>query len=226
MPELSADLQKFQHLKGAFDIIRYLGKLDHPADMDMICDDLDMSDRRFGKAIKRLATRSYVQMNIDREYSLTPSGEEAATELEDYYADGGGEQQVGDNKIIRRLHLALPRQLSAGQTTSMYVGIDEDQEESLSTPADIVLRISAINALLSGNDDAMLKLGNSSLAQTLELTPEMYTQIRIKIQVFQLAPNGEDITVCGGLYADIDVASNNAESSLVAYTSQLLFDSV
>lgn len=224
MPQLSAELQRFQHLKGAFDIIRYLGEIDQPADADLICDDLDMTERRFGKAIKRLVTRSYVQMNSDYEYFLTQSGEDAAEELDDYYADGGGQSKVSDNKISRRLHVALPRQLSAGHTTPLYVGIEADISASLSTPADIVLRVSAINGLLNDDSDAMLKLNNQALVQNLELTPAMFSQVRLKVQVFQIAANGEDIEVSGGLYVDVDVTTDAGESSLVAYTSELSFD--
>lgn len=221
---LSVELKRFEHLKGAFEIIRYLGTVDAPADADTICDDLDMSDRRFGKAIKRLVTRGYVQMNNDYEYFLTQSGETAADELDEYFADGGRQKNTGDNKISRKLFVALPRELSAGQTTDMYIGVESDATTSLSSPADIVLRVSAANALLSGNDDEMLKLSNDSLKQSVQLTPEMYTQVRVKVQVFQLAPNGEDITMAGGMYVDVNVSADQPNSNFVAYSSEIALD--
>jgi len=224
MPQLSPELKRFEHLKGAFEIIRYLSKTDDPADEFVICEDLDMSDRRFSKAIKRLVTRGYVQMNVDREYYLTQNGEDAADELDDYFADGGRQKNTGSNKINRRLLVALPRELGAGQTTDMFVGVEPDDSTSLSAPADIVLRVSAVNALLSGNDDEMLKLNNDSLKQSLQLTPEMYTQVRVKVQVFQLAPNGEDITMCGGLYVDVNVSATEPQSNFVAYASDIALD--
>lgn len=224
MPPLSPELKRFEHLKGAFEIIRYLSTQDQPADADMICDDLDMSDRRFGKAIKRLVTRGYVQMNNDYEYFLTQSGESAADELDDYFADGGRQKNTGDNKVERKLLVALPRALGAGQTTDFFVGVESDATSSLSSPADIVVRVSATNALLGGADDEMLKLSNEPLKQTLQLTPEMYTQVRLKVQVFQLAPNGEDITMCGGMYVDVDVLSSESNTNFVAYASQIALD--
>lgn len=224
MPELSIDLQKLQPLKGAFDIILYLSEQGVPADTDTICDDLDMSDRRFGKAIKRLVTTGYVQMNLDYEYYLTDKGEESAEELEAFYGAGGSSRDVNENKVVRRLLLALPRQLTAGQTTDMHIGFEADDSSSLSSPADVVLRVSAIHALLSGGDDTMMQLGNDLTKQVVQLTPEMYEQVRVKVQVFQLAPNGEDITMCGGMYIDVNVDTTGDQNSLVAYATEVALD--
>lgn len=224
MPELSDNLKKLQTLRGAFDIIRYLGEGDDPASADDICDDLDMSDRRFGKAIKRLVTRSYVQMNSDYEYFLTKTGIEAAEELVAFDAAGGADDGFDNNKVIRRLLIALPRELTAGQPTDMYVGIEDDSEDSLASPADVVMRVSALNASLSGADDEIVKLNNNQLTKLLQITPEMYTQVRVKVQVMQLAPNGEDITVCGGLYVDVAVGTDNSQNSLIAYAADIALD--
>jgi len=223
MPELSIELKKLETLRGAFDILRYLSEDDIPAGADDICDDLDMSDRRFGKAIKRLVTRSYVQMNSDYAYFLTQKGINAAEELAAFDAGGGSKQPTNENKVMRRLLVALPRQLMAGQTTDVHVGI-QSGNGSLATPADIVMRVSAVHALLSGNDDEIMKLNDAAITQTLQLTPEMYTQVRVKVQVFQIAPNGEDINMCGGLYVDVDVNASDSQEGLIAYASDVAFD--
>lgn len=224
MPELSIELKKLETLRGAFDIIRYLSEDDTPAGADDICDDLDMSDRRFGKAIKRLVTRSYVQMNSDYAYFLTQKGLSAAEELAEFDAAGGAKRSVNANKVTRRLLIALPRQLTAGQTTDLYVGIESDSSSALGAPTDIVLRVAATHALLSGSNDEIVKLNNNAMTQTLQLTPEMYTQVRVKVQIFQIAPNGEDINMCGGLYADINVGTEDNQDGLIAYASEVAFD--
>lgn len=224
MPELSIELKKLETLRGAFDIIRYLAEDDTPAGVDDICDDLDMSDRRFGKAIKRLVTRSYVQMNSDYEYFLTQKGKTAAEELAEIDAGGGIQRAVNTNKVMRRLLVALPRQLTAGQTTDMHIGIESDAGNALATPTDIVLRVSATHALLSGSTDEIMKLNNDAITQVLQLTPEMYTQVRVKAQIFQIASNGEDITMCGGLYVDVNVGVEDTQGGLIAYTSDIAFD--
>lgn len=226
MPELSDDLKKMQTLRGAFDIIRYLAQASEPMHADDICDDLDMSDRRFGKAIKRLATRSYVQMNSEREYFLAKNGIAAAEELAAFDAAGGETNEVNANKVMRRLLLALPRELTAGQSMDMHIGIDRDGSQGLSVPADIVVRISAVNAQLTGSDDEIMKLSNESMAKALQITPEMYSQVRIKVQVVQIAPNGEDITMCGGMYVDVNVATDDSQNSLIAYAADIALDPV
>lgn len=224
MPELSVELKKLETVRGAFDVIRYLSEDDTPAGADDICDDLDMSDRRFGKAIKRLVTRSYVQMNSDYQYFLAQKGISAAEELAAFDAAGGAQRVVNTNKVMRRLLVALPRQLTAGQTTDVQIGIESDASNSLATPADIVVRVSAIHALLSGSNDEIMKLNNDVITQTMQLTPEMYTQVRVKIQIFQIAPNGEDITMCGGLYVDTTVGVEDIQGGLIAYASDIAFD--
>jgi hypothetical protein len=224
MPELSIELKKLETLRGAFDILRYLSEDDTPTGADDICDDLDMSDRRFGKAIKRLVTRSYVQMNSDYAYFLTQKGIDAAEELAAFDAGGGSKQSTNENKVMRRLLVAMPRQLTAGKTTDLHVGIESANGSSLATPADIVMRVSAVHALLSGNDDEIMKLSDAAMTQTLQLTPEMYTEVRVKIQIFQIAPNGEDINMCGGLYVDVDVNTSDSQDGLIAYASDVAFD--
>ncbi len=64
---------------GALDIIRYLAKQDSYAAFDTeIIAALGLSDRAFGKALRRLVTREYVEMQYDGSYALTETGIEAA----------------------------------------------------------------------------------------------------------------------------------------------------
>ncbi|HRL14494.1 MAG TPA: winged helix DNA-binding protein, partial [Aggregatilineales bacterium] len=73
--ELPFHLQTLEPLPGALDIIRFLGALDEPhADVEAICETLDMSDRRFNKAIRRLVTKGYVQMVGDMRFVIDREG--------------------------------------------------------------------------------------------------------------------------------------------------------
>ncbi len=64
---------------GALDIIRYLAGQDSYAAFDTeIIAALGLSDRAFGKALRRLVTREYVEMQYDGSYALTETGLEAA----------------------------------------------------------------------------------------------------------------------------------------------------
>jgi hypothetical protein len=60
----------------------------------------------------------------------------------------------------------------------------------------------------------------------IEITPENYNQIRLKMQVFQLSPDGEDISDCGGLYIDVNVQASGPADNLVAYSTSLELDVV
>ena len=225
MSELPIHLKVLEPLPGALDIIRLLGENENqPADVDWICDSLDMSDRRFGKAIRRLATTGYVQMNPDSDYLLTEKGIQAAQDLAEFDAAGPREEEVGENKVTRRLLVALPQTLVAGQTSEIAIGFQEDTDAGLDAPTDVVLRVTTTHALLSGNGDEMLKLDNSSAHQNFHLTPEMYNEVRVRVQVYQLAPNGEDINMCGGLYVDVPVVGENTQAGLVAYGADIHFD--
>ena len=226
MPELPLHLQRLEPLKGALDIIRFLGASDSPADADTICDSLDMSDRRFGKAIKRLVTVKYVDMNMEYEYQLTEKGQDAAAELAEYDSAGPVVETKDANKVHRRLTLAVPQQLVAGHTSDLHLGFHPDTGNQFDSSADVVLRISTIHALLSGSGDEMLKLDNASKQHTFQITPERYSQVRLKVQVFQLAPNGEDISMCGGMYVDMDVQGSGDPSGYLAYGTDVAFDPV
>ncbi len=215
--ELSVNLKKLEPLPGAFDIIRYLHTCEeYVATTDEIMTDLDMSERRFSKAIRRLVTTDYVQMGAQGEYRLTEMGVQAAEELEAYYALAP-QSNTYDGKIARRLMVALPRTLAAGQPSRFFVGFHPDPNRRLETPANIVLRLSAMNAQLSKNGDAMMNLDNESKHEALDIIPGNQSQVRLKVQVFQLAPNGEDITDCGGMYVDVDVALSENDKRMVAY---------
>ena len=111
--ELSMNLKRLETLGSAFDIIRLLDSSEYALDSYDVCEELAISERRFGKAIKRLVTTGYVTMDAERCYSLTDNGYEAAEELNEYFADGGGETDDGSsNKIQRRLILAVPQEIS------------------------------------------------------------------------------------------------------------------
>lgn len=93
MAELPFHLKTIEPLPGALDILRYLGTLDSfTADADDICDSLDLSDRRFSKAIRRLVTKEYVVMDGDMVYRLTEQGQGAVEEIADFDAEMGKRQ--------------------------------------------------------------------------------------------------------------------------------------
>ena len=90
----------------------------------------------------------------------------------------------------------------------------------------MVLRVTAINAEVSGDGDEMFNLGSGHYTQAIQVTPEAFTKARIKIQVFQLSPSGQDISVAGGMYADVDITGETQDTTYIGYGTDLQIDPV
>lgn len=222
--ELSYKLQTLQPLRGALDILRMLGAAPpYMADSYEIMEKLELTERTFSKAIRRLATNDYVQMDGDQVYRLTDKGKEAAEELAAYDAATPADQkgQTKETPILkRRMVLAVPPALVAGKPTNVVVGFSPASNgQLLPAPADMVVRLSVLNGEPSTPEDLIFALYNSHTQDTVRVTAGYYTQIRLKMEVFQLGPNPDDISISGGMYVDVDVVADTAPSTstMVAY---------
>ena len=218
--DLPLHLKKLEVLPSALDIIRFLA--DGAADLDDICDGLDISERRFRKATRRLVTTGYVQMGTDGVYELTSKGNNAVRDLSGYDSQAPTEDET-DESPQRRLVLALPRTLIAGQAAPLHVGFPTDASGNFEPPLDLVLRLTSTYANLSSSGDKLISLGQPAYTDQITITAQPYTQVRLKVQVFQLLPGGEDISVCGGFYVDVDVADQGESGPLVAYGLDMSF---
>jgi len=220
MPELPLDLRKLQTVPGALDIIRYLYQLsDGVADADTMMDDLDMSERRFNKANRRLITNKYTQMRADYTYELTPKGLEGARTLIAFEAENAPEQ-TEQNGIKRQVMLAVPRNLVVGETSPLIIGFPSDAEFSQTT--DIVLRLESVYADV-GDLDEMLRLDVDSLRVETTIVPQRYNQARLKLRVFQLTNGGNELNECGGMYVDVVVLDAGDTGEMIAYSADLRF---
>lgn len=224
--ELPFHLKTLEPLPGALDIIRYLGGLeDQIADADEICDELELSERGFSKAIRRLVTKGYVAMDGDQVYRLTEQGAQAAQELGAFYAVTGSirTENTGPKRVSRRLVLALPGTLVASTPAEVHVGFHEaDLGHLLTTPAQVVLRLSVLNGQLEHAEDVVLNVSNMPVRQSYKVIPGPFTRLRLRIQVFQINPDTDDVEKSGGLYVDMDVVpSAAAGQSMVAYGADL-----
>lgn len=230
MIELPYHLQTLAPLSGALDIVRFLGDLDAPsADADEICDALDLTDRTFGKAIRRLVTKGYVQMDGELIYRLSNQGREAVEILREY--DSANPQteirtRTEASLITRRLVVAVPPAFVIGQPGMIAVGLDGATDEEtgvLYTPADMVVRVSVVNGEPTKPQEAVLKLSNYPVKHAFSVTPRASQQLRVRVQVFQLGPNPDDINIAGGLYVDTGIsrAASAIPSAPVAYGSDI-----
>ena len=210
----------------AIEVLRYLSKLDMGmAGIDDICQEVGLSERGFGKAIRSLVTKGYVVMDGDQVYRLTDNGSAAAEELGDYVdedADESFDDEMDDEDlepITRRLVMVMPRFLTANQPAHVVVGFDP-QDEPMS-PLEIVVRLSVLNGEPSQPQEASFQLDSSADRQDFLVTPGPYTQARIMAQVYQLGPNPDDIAVAGGLYVDADVTTSGDPDDRVAFGADI-----
>lgn len=216
------------HLKAlppeALDVIRYFGGLESPiAHADEITEGVGLSDRTFGKVIRRLVTKGYLQMDGDQAYRLSDQGQTAVEELAEYDETAPAEQpkrEVIMEQLPRRLFIAAPQKLVAGQPTEVYVGFHEASDErELAEQADVVVRLNVLNGEPMRPQEIAFELNNDHEYKTFSVTPGLYKCLRIRASVFQLGPNPDDIAVAGGLYVDLDVTAQPDANSgqLTAY---------
>ena len=230
--ELPFHLKTLEPLRGALDIIRFLDGIDEPtADADVICDTLDLSDRSFSKAIRRLVTKGYVVMDGELIYRLTDQGTEAAQELNVYdeatggglgemvASDGGGTEQ---QTVNRRFIVALPGRVVAGQPSELIIGVHDAASSGMSGTAEMVARVSIVNGQPETPEDVLFSLGDGATKQSLEITPARYTEMRIRVNVFQLGDNPGEIHTAGGMYIDVPVTSETAgQAPLTAFGTDI-----
>lgn len=212
----------------ALDVIRYFWSIDHTtATVDEICENVGLSERGFGKVIRRLVTKGYIVMDGNQIYRLTEQGHAAAEELASYDAVApvdDDEDEDEAERIPRRLVVVVPRLALAQEPARVVVGFTSGT--GLSAPVELVTRLSVVHGEPSAPQEATFEVADQAVKKDFWFTPGRYTQARIRVQVFQLGPNPDDIVVCGGMYADIDVtASPDAASpELIAYGSDIVIE--
>ena len=220
MAELPIDLRQLEPVRGAHDILRYLyNQADHVADGDDIMDDLGLSSRGWDKAKRRLVTRGYIQMQGDYAYELTSKGADSAQILLEH--DGASGAQDDDGKVERQVVVALPRNLVLGQTSPMMIGFEPKDE--FSDSASLVLRVSTTYADL-GDFEEMVTLDSDTHIIETTITPQAYNQARIKLEVFQFSPGGDDLSECGGMYVDVVVLESGDTGEMIGYGVDLEFE--
>lgn len=220
----------------AVEVLRYLSKLDMGvAGIDEICEEVGLSERGFGKAIRSLVTKGYVVMDGDQIYRLTDQGRAVAEELGDYFDDEAYDedalQDMADAAdmpeetpevpafstpvpVIRRLVLVMPREVAAQQPAHLVVGFAPLAEQT--EAVEVVMRVSVLNGEPDTPQEASFALTNAAAVQDFLMTAGPYHQARVKVEVFQLGPNPDDIAVAGGMYVDVDVRPQ-AASDRIAY---------
>lgn len=224
--ELPYHLKTLEPLTGALDILRFLrDEPDMLAPVDTLLDALELSERAFGKAIRRLVTQGYVQMDAEAVYRLTDNGRRAADELIEYETTVGesatGAYPTSDAAITGRVVLAIPEVLTDAKPVELYVGAALDSDSSLQRSTDVLVCISALNAEPGHTQDAQLTLLDQPVRHTFTITPQGFDTVRVRVQVYQLLGDGEELVPCGGFHADLPVTTAGADGRRIAFGSPI-----
>jgi len=221
------------HLKAlppeALDVLRYFSGIDAPiAHADEITEGVGLSERTFGKVIRRLVTKGYLQMDGDQAYRLSEQGQTAIEELNAYdesAPEAKPKREVITQQIPRRLVLVTPSAFVADQTAQVHVGFHAgSDDESLDELTDVVARVSLVNGEPTRPQEIAFQLSNDEDHRALTVTPGRFKGLRIRVNVFQLGPNPDDIAVAGGLYVDVDVLpqANASTNQWAAYGANIV----
>lgn len=212
----------------ALNILRYFHTVSAPsAHADQIIEGAGLSDRGFGKAIRRLVTKNYLVMDGEQVYRLSDSGKRVVAELGNYDENTPEEVEISTPDearfVMRRVVLVTPRVFQAGQPTNVYVGFDDaEDDEVVSAPFEVILRLSIVHGEPDESKESSLVLENRAAYQVFEVTVGKYTQMRVRVQVCQLQDGDIEPDACSGLYADLPVGVGEVDNTLVAFGTDLM----
>jgi predicted transcriptional regulator len=204
----------------AVDILRYYAESGvESAHSDAIVDGSGLSERGFGKGIRRLVTKNYVAMSTDQVYRLTDAGRRVIEELKATGSDLGRTTGQKEARFVRRhLVLVAPGTLTAEQPTELTLGFaDAEDDEYLNAPASLLLRLSLVNGEPHLPRAAAVTLTNRQMQQKFEVSAGRYTNARVRIEVCQYQNDGDDFDFCGGMYVDLPVSADAKDTALAAY---------
>ncbi|MEO0562834.1 MAG: hypothetical protein AAF125_12050 [Chloroflexota bacterium] len=222
MAELPFELQKLP--PSALDVLRYFGENgNEPSGEDTLVDATGLSNRSLGKAIKRLVTRKFAEMDINRHYTLTDKGKQLMQELLAYDAENGGASSQSSSStpapartepVERRFSVVVPNPFTANETVTVYVGLEDGLP---SGDTELVLQLSALNADLPSSR-VSLPVKQGPAYASFQVTPGEFTQMRLRMELLQPDKFSGDIHNLGGMHVDADVSNNAGEAGgLSAY---------
>jgi predicted transcriptional regulator len=205
----------------AVDILRFYAGIDgESAHADSIVDGAGLSERGFGKGIRRLVTKNYVAMSSDQVYRLTDAGKRVVEELKSYDGDAPQSQSRRREPLFlrRRVVLVTPRILTADMPVEVVLGFeDADDDEALNEPVTMLVRLSMVNGEPRRPKESSFTLGNRKLQQAFEINAGHFTRARVRVEVCQFHDDGDDFDFCGGLYVDLPVSLDASVDAKVAH---------
>ncbi|KXK20136.1 MAG: hypothetical protein UZ15_CFX003001799 [Chloroflexi bacterium OLB15] len=213
----------------AIEILRYYGANGAASvHADDITVGAGLSDRGFGKAIRRLVTRNLMAMDGDQVYRLTDNGKQAVAELLEYdlmtppdEREESAPHEIEARFVKRRVVLAAPNPLAATVPAKVIVGFEAaDDEDIVMLPLHVSLQLTALHADPEAEQASSLSVENRPVQHHFEVTPGGYTQVRLLLRVLQNDVNEGEEDASSGLYIDLPVAETAGAYS--AYSTDLM----
>lgn len=216
MAALPDDLQKLP--PQALDVLRFLGTVSDGASSETIMAGAGISERAFGKAIRRLVTRYYVAMPTPGYYTLTESGIAAANTLRDLDSEPSAPvgaapvraTPVQTPQVVRhprRVSVFLPKALIERTTSRLLVGFDRPGGgPALRQPARVIMRMHAPDCDIAPIERPIeVPLKSTAGPVDFRVRPHRTGTLRIRIDAFQLIAD-DALSPVGGMVFDLPVA--------------------
>lgn len=209
----------------ALDVLRYYASANADiAQADDIIEGAGLTERGFGKGIRRLVTKNYVAMSSDQVYRLTDAGKRVVDELREYDEVAPRTPLRPEPRFVRR-HLVLitPKMLPVEQTVQIALGFDDaSDDEYLLAPANVLLRLTMLNGEPKRAKESTFVLTNRFIEQKFEITAARFVKARVRVEVCQLREDSDEVDFCGGLYVDLPVSTADGAAAPVAYGADVI----
>lgn len=211
MSVLPDDLQKLP--PPALDVLRFLGTVNDGAASETIMGGTGISERTFGKAIRRLVTRYYVAMPTQGYYTLTESGIAAANTLRDLDGEPPAPEDAAPAQTSqavrhpRRVSVFLPKELIERTTSRLLLGFDRPGGGPvLRQPARVIVRMRAPDCDIAPVERP-IEVPRKGTAGPVDfrIRPHTTGTLRVRIEAFQLIADGT-LSPVGGMVFDLPVA--------------------
>jgi len=216
----------------ALDILRYLASRENGAAYDGdIMEALDQSERAFGKAIRRLVTKEYVEMQFDGTYALTRRGRRAAETLAAY--DQLAEETVEadaprgpavtiDEAFTRRLLVAFPKTIPVGQPAYLFVRVDAltPDESPLPETVELLVRLRTACTVTPQQQNVSIPPDSASSAARFVVTAPAAGTYPVTVEALQVGMM--DLLEAGTFQIELTAAPAAANTFHVRYFDLLL----
>jgi hypothetical protein len=210
MSTLPPELQKLP--PEALDVLRYLGQHPDGASTNDILHGTGLSVRGFGKAIRRLVTRYYVEMPDQSFYCTTESGRQAADDVRAFDEDdtpaAPGADMIPKLTHTRQLAVVGPKELIAGAESVLRVGFSApvDAQHPLNEKGRVILRLSAPGCDVDPVERPLEVATDAPAGPAwFRVMARKTGSVRVKVEAFQLMALDE-LQPVGGVFFELSVA--------------------